>query len=56
MYCGSSLFLFLSLCLFLSVANNLQYFISGLDNSLDSVEDLRLNKSEISQASVSFFK
>jgi hypothetical protein len=32
------------------------YFITGLDISLDSVEDLRLNKSEISQASVSFFK
>jgi hypothetical protein len=30
-----------------------QYFRSGLDNSLVSVEDLRLNKSEISQASVS---
>lgn len=34
----------------------LQNFTTGLDNFLDSVEDLRLNKSEISQASVSFFK
>jgi hypothetical protein len=33
-----------------------QNFRSGLDISIDSVEDLRLNKSEISQASVSFFK
>jgi hypothetical protein len=39
-----------------SVADFLQYFRSGLDIFLTSVEDLRLNKSEISQASVSSSK
>jgi hypothetical protein len=45
-----------SLWLTLFLQNFKQNFKSGLDISSDSVEDLRLNKSEISQASVSFFK
>jgi hypothetical protein len=49
-----SLLSYVFVCLWLTLF--LQNFKSGLDISLDSVEDLRLNKSEISQASVSLLQ